>query len=95
MNGNSFDFFKYNRGGIINLGYMQLYNSQNKALVIKTINGTFYTVSRYLKISFVHKIATLKRKSLPCEKCKLCTKRGTCDGMVSFTVQKDRILSQD
>jgi hypothetical protein len=88
-------FFKYSRSGIINLGYMQSYNSQNKALVITMINGTFYTVSRYLKISFVQKITTLKRKSLPCEKCKSCTKRGTCEDMASFTVQKDRVLSHE
>jgi DNA-binding LytR/AlgR family response regulator len=85
-------FFKYNRSGIINLGYMQTYNSQNKTTVIKMINGTFHTVSRYSKISFVQKIANLKRKSLPCEKCKSCTKRGTCDDMASFTVQKDQML---
>jgi DNA-binding LytR/AlgR family response regulator len=79
-------FFKYKRSGIINLGYMKSYFSQNNTIVIKMANEVSYTVSRYLKGSFVYKIATLKRKSLPCEKCKSCTKRGTCEDMMPFTI---------
>jgi DNA-binding LytR/AlgR family response regulator len=80
-------FFKYNRSGIVNLAYMQSYNSTNKILVIKMLNENCYTVSRYLKASFIYKIATLKRKSLPCEQCKACTKRGSCEDMIPFTAQ--------
>jgi DNA-binding LytR/AlgR family response regulator len=85
-------FFKYNRSGIINLGYMQSYNSQNKTIVIKMTNETFYTVSRYMKVDFIYKITSLKRKSLPCEKCKSCTKRGTCGDMTPFTAQKVQMM---
>jgi DNA-binding LytR/AlgR family response regulator len=80
-------FFKYSRSGIINLGYMQSYDFKNKTIEIKMANETCYTVSRYLKNSFDYKLATLNRKSLPCEKCKTCTKIGTCDDMTPFMVQ--------
>jgi DNA-binding LytR/AlgR family response regulator len=82
-------FFKYRRSGIINLGYMQSYCLRNNTIIIKMANEVFYTISRYLKDNFAYKIATLQRKSLPCEKCKSCTKRGTCEDMTPFTVQKD------
>ncbi|MDR0602771.1 MAG: LytTR family transcriptional regulator DNA-binding domain-containing protein [Bacteroidales bacterium] len=81
-------FFKYSRSGIINLGYMLSYCTKNKTIEIKTINEICYTVSRYLKDSFNYRMETLNRKSLPCEKCKVCTKRGTCGDMIPFTAQK-------
>jgi DNA-binding LytR/AlgR family response regulator len=81
-------FFKYSRSGIVNLGYMQSYKSKNKTIEIKMTNETCYMVSRYLKDSFNYRIATLSRKSLPCEKCETCTKRGTCGDMMPFTAQK-------
>jgi DNA-binding LytR/AlgR family response regulator len=79
-------FFRYKRSGIINLGHMQSYKSKGKTLEI-TVNGIYYTVSRYLKASFDYRMATLTRKSFPCEKCKTCTKRGTCGDMTPFTIQ--------
>jgi DNA-binding LytR/AlgR family response regulator len=82
-------FFRYNRSGIINLGYMQAYKSKGKSIEI-TVNDACYTVSRYLKASFDYRIVTLSRKSFPCEKCKTCTKRETCGDMTPFTIQKDR-----
>jgi DNA-binding LytR/AlgR family response regulator len=80
-------FFKYSRSGIVNLGHMQSYNSKNKTVEIKMANEICYLVSRYLKDSFEYRLATLNRKSLPCEKCKTCTKRGTCGDMMPFTTQ--------
>ncbi|MDR0726428.1 MAG: LytTR family transcriptional regulator DNA-binding domain-containing protein [Prevotellaceae bacterium] len=81
-------FFKYNRSGIINLGYMQSYKSRGKVIEIM-VNDICYIVSRYLKANFHYRIATLARKSFPCEKCKTCTKRGTCGDMTPFTIPID------
>ncbi|MDR0683276.1 MAG: LytTR family transcriptional regulator [Dysgonamonadaceae bacterium] len=80
-------FFQYSRSGIVNLGHMLSYNFKNKTIEIKMANKTCHTVSRYLKDSFEHRLTTLNRKSLPCEKCKTCTKRGTCSDMIPFTTQ--------
>jgi DNA-binding LytR/AlgR family response regulator len=82
-------FFRYSRSGIVNLGYMQSYSSKGKNIEITATNGTCYTVSRYLKASFGYRMETLTRRSFPCEKCKTCTKRETCDDMTPFTVLKD------
>ncbi|MDR3246056.1 MAG: LytTR family transcriptional regulator DNA-binding domain-containing protein [Prevotellaceae bacterium] len=81
-------FFKYSRSGIINLGYMQSYSSKSKTIEIKMTTETCHTVSRYLKDSFDYRVAILNRKSLPCEKCKTCTKRGTCGDMTPYMIQK-------
>jgi DNA-binding LytR/AlgR family response regulator len=81
-------FFRYKRSGIVNLGYMQSYKSKDRKLEI-TVDNTCYSVSRYLKTSFEYRMETLNRKSFPCEMCKTCTKRGTCDDMTPFTIQKD------
>ncbi|MDR2467172.1 MAG: LytTR family transcriptional regulator DNA-binding domain-containing protein [Prevotellaceae bacterium] len=78
-------FFKYNRSGIINLGYIQSYCYKNNTIVIKMASGCSRIVSRYLKDKFLSKMEYLKRISLPCEKCKSCTKRGTCEDMETFT----------
>ena len=79
-----FIFFKFRRSGIVNLAYMKSYFNEKNKLKIQLLNNNICIVSRYLKKDFFQKINSLLRLSLPCEKCKSCTKRETCDDLKDF-----------
>ena len=80
-------FFKFRRSGIVNLAYMKSYFTEKNKLKIQLLNNNIYIVSRYLKKDFHLKINSLLTLSLPCEKCKLCTKRESCYDLKNFFCQ--------
>jgi DNA-binding LytR/AlgR family response regulator len=77
-------FFKFRRSGIVNLAYMKSFLIEENQLKIHMLNNSIYTISRYLKNDFYLRINNLNRMSLPCERCKSCTKRETCNDLKDF-----------